>query len=354
MRFFLLLFHKIRLHVRTNPLQMTVFCLGCFICTLAMVMLYGNVMPHMTQETPEKYYRSFDVYLQEPVPIRELDLTDVMNIPYGSAYQVEDIIVNSAIEPGKLDVKASRNDRIFEDYISDAAFVPDGTVPGDQLILSQNTAMHRQTETFELLGKVYFVVGVSTENYITYSDFHDLNLKVDSFRIVLDTKPGRREQNEFTQLLISKFPGCRVKNADYYIAQDRELTAQAVIVMTVLYVLLFLSLAFILYDMLQSGLYVDLIFRLHGATPRRIVQLIVFEQWCILFLFGGLACLTHRVFYENWFAQFNLYTGVVYRVQDYMVIMLTTGLLALCCTMPFAHKIVSKYSYRIKKEATVF
>lgn len=170
----------------------------------------------------------------------------------------------------------------------------------------------------------------------------------------MQSKPGHREKSEFTQLLTSRFPGCRVKNADYYIAQDRELTSQAVIVMAIFYALLFLSLAFILYDMLRSGMYVDMIFRLHGATPRRIWGLLVSEQLIFFSLFGGVACLMHHVFYENWFSTFNLYEDLVYGVQDYFVIVLFTDLLALCCMLPFLHKVVSKYSYRMKKEAAVF
>ena len=350
-RFLSLLIHKIKLSIRYNMILLAVFCLGGFICTLAVIIMYGNVMPHMLRETPEKYYRSFDVYFKEPVLIQTLNLSDAINPPQGSAYEIEDIIVNTSLDSGKTNVKASRNNRIFEDDLSDAAFLFDRADLRSQMILSHNTASYKQTDTYEMFGNIYSVVGFASENYITYNEFYDLNLSVNFFRVVLKSKPTTQQKKEFTQLLASRFPECHVKNADFYMEQDREITVQAIGVMTVLYILLFLSLAFILYDILQSEMYVHMVLRLHGATSRYLLFLIVSELFVLLSVFGGLACLMHHLFYEAWFVSLNLHAGLSYGLLDYLLIVLSTDLAALCCMVPFLHKIMSKYSYQIKKEA---
>ena len=164
--------------------------------------------------------------------IQTLNLSDAINPPQGSAYEIEDIIVNTSLDSGKTNVKASRNNRIFEDDLSDAAFLFDRADLRSQMILSHNTASYKQTDTYEMFGNIYSVVGFASENYITYNEFYDLNLSVNFFRVVLKSKPTTQQKKEFTQLLTSRFPECRVKNADFYMEQDREITVQAIGVMT--------------------------------------------------------------------------------------------------------------------------
>lgn len=353
MRLIRLIICKMKWQIRTNPLLLTIFCLGSFICTLSVIMMYGNVMPHMIRETYEKYYRSFDVFLDRPVSVQQLDVMNTVYLAH-SAYGIEDVIVSASLDSGKTSVKASLENRIFEEDSSGATFDLSSPHLQDQMILSEITASYAKKETFDLLGKTYSVVGVAKDNYLTYSEFHAQDFPVDCFRVILTTKPTSAVRKEYTQCLKTQFSGCRVRNADHYIAQDRELTVTAIGVMIGVYLLLFFALAYILYDILQSELYVHLVFHLHGATIRRLLCLIVGELLFLMTLVGSLACLLHYTLYETWFSSFQLYANVPYRWFDYVLIVLATDLTALCCVSPFLCKWRSKYSYQIKREATVF
>ena len=353
MRYISLFVHKIRLQMKSNPLLLAIFCLGGLICTLSVVILYGNVMPHMTNQIPEKYYRSFDVVLSEPISLQDTNVANTVYTMYGE-YGIENVIVTSDLKSEEGVIRASLKDSIFEDFSSDAKFIEDTDSYIKQIILSRVAVHFKQSETFELFGNTYLVVGYASDTYLTYDEFWNLDLSVTQFRVVLVNKPTAQQREALTQQLLRQFPGCSVQNAKYYIEQDQELTFSAIGIMIVLYLLLFLSLAFILYDIIQSELYVHLIFRLHGATSKHILRLIVGEQLFLLTLFGALACLVHYVFYDVWFSSFNLYAGISYGFVDYAVITLMTDLVALCCMLPFLHKITTKYSYQIKKEAMVF
>lgn len=357
MKYITLFFHKLKLHLVSNPLLLAIFCLGGFVCTLSMVIMYGNTMPHMTEQTPEKYYRSFDVYLDEPIPAQDLDAANLLHTSFGN-YAVEDIIVNAKLESETtsydrdgMNIQASLHDRIFEDHSSTAAFAPESEHSSKQIILSNLSVSHKKTETFDLLGSTYTVVGYADHNYITYSDFFDSNLPIHSFRIVLESKPTSAQREEFTQIILSRFPQSQIKNAEFYIKQDRALATEATGILIVLYILLFLSLAFILYDILQSELYVLIVFRLHGATSFGILLLLVAELLFLLTTSGGLACLVHKCLYDTFFRSFNIYENITYHLRDYTVIVLMTDLLALLCMIPFLRKVMSKYSYQMKKEA---
>jgi len=357
MKYITLFLHKLRLHFVSNPLLLSIFCLGGFVCTLSSVILYGNTMPHMTSQTPEKYYRSFDVHLDEPIPAQNFDTVNLIHTVLGN-YAIEDIVLNAKLEFQKtsydkdgINIQASLRDRIFEEDSSSAAFIPESPSQAKQIILSKLSVSHKKTETFELLGENYMVVGYADHNYITYQDFTSLNLPVHDVRIVLKSEPNANQRDDLTQILLSRFPKSQIQNAKYYLAQDRSLATEAMGILIVLYLLLFLSHAFILYDILQSELYVLIVFRLHGATALQILRLLIGEILFLLTASGGLACLIHKCLYDVVFQNFNLYENITYHICDYAVIILLTDLVALLCMIPFLRKIMSKYSYQMKKEA---
>ncbi len=340
---FFLYYRRIRLNLKSNLFLLGLLGVGICCCTLAMIVLYGNTMPHMTNQTPEKNYRSLDVLFYEPISMTDFDLIDMAGIEY------EDIIYKAVNE--QLNVKASLNNHIYEDFWCDASFGLDPNEHTKQIILSQQLAEFKQIKQYTFLGNTYDVVGYAYDTYIPYAEFLGLNLSVQGIRIVFKQVLSAEQNHMITTQLQSSFYNCSIKDPQIYVQQDVELSIMSVVLVSLLCLILFLSLIYILNEILYSEIYVNNILKLQGASSRFVFILTLVEHLTWFVAFGGLSCFIHDHLYTQVFESFNMYSNVSYDVVDYIFILFIINILALCCMTPLILHVVRKNDgYCVKRK----
>lgn len=348
MRTLSLIFHRIKHHIRSNPLLIAIFVVGCFICSLAIIILYGNTMPHMNNDTNEKYYRTYDIHLNVPTSVQQLNITELMST---KDFDLENIILNSYIEELGMDVKASTTNEIYENYLSDAKFSTNTQLK--QIILSEIFVNYKKYEKYSILNETYAVAGYATNNYIEYNEFLNQNLEINRIRVVFE-KPLTSEQLEaFSNIIKNQYPSSTIRDAQSYVDQDRTLSVYSTILLAFLYFFMFLSLAFIFYYIFKSELHENIIFRIHGASSKHMLVIILGEQLIWVTIAGIISSCIHNLFYTSFFESFNRHANIKFALIDYLIIVIAIDLVSLICLIPFVKKIINRFSYKLRQEANI-
>lgn len=339
MRNLLLAVMRIKDDFTNQKLLMTLYTAGSVICILVFLYFFVNV-PSLIQRyiallnTP--YNRTYSVYLKEETEITKSDfdfLKDYNIENIGVEFHVDDagfyLTVSSTDYLTRGGLTQEQADKIFaDDYILQ---VQCDTSPFSKPNALPKSVILNDTK-FEVIDGIAEITytDIWHTGLISFDSFVKNHFKSSHISIVLKSSLSPRDSSELIALLSEGFEDKGVVSISDPLSNDPTETQRGELLreimnITLLYIICFISCAYLFKYVFDSNRYENTIYSLIGASKRRVVTIMLIEA----------AILSIASFIVAAVINLLIFGTETYGIFDYLAIAVFTLALSILTIIPF-------------------
>ncbi len=352
-----LVFTRLCYSFKQNKSVFIFFLIGCFICSLSLIFLYGNQLsPKVYEVYDSASFSEYSVIFNEPAPYE-----NVVNNPLLKS----DIILDTDISfdmAGDDIPKKEMNLESFDDI--DGFYKMTCSLTGKYELLKGNGRVNfkddelkegknviilpsdrtnpyniKNGDKITVAGREYEVIGMCTTSfnfYIPPETFKKYGYPVDHLVIRTTKHMSRADNSRFIADIHNAFPDSTlgISPSAEYEAADRNAPYEINNIICE-FIVATLSFMFLMKYIIDSSNSENIIYSMVGATRKRIFAIVLIENIVIYGAVASLACVVHKLLYKSFFDQINVYRGITYTLTDYVIIVLAVIVLSCIVSLPF-------------------
>lgn len=354
-------------YISQNRLIFSLYFIGSIVCVIMFAFCYGNLVTiKRIENSDQNIYRKYEIKLSKA---QMLDLKILEDL---KEYTPEEVSFHSElgfnfwgdeIDPDELKEIQEMGgvpDRIAAFLVKNLAlFAEYGRVEfsdtelesGEKVvILPSGKFLGEVDDSIVINDETYRIIGMHTlEDFIIPAQcYFDQGFETKAITIVLPSQLNIMENNHFISLLYSLFPESSIKDpSEYYLMAENSFAGELIMV-SMMYLLAFLSFAFLIKYIMDTGRYEAIIYSIVGASPGKTIGLVFLGNLLLSIISATIGIAIHMGLYNIIFNKLNLIDNLVYRFKDYALILIFTVVVSAIILIPFCIDYYKKSLYSLK------
>lgn len=340
MRNLLLAIMRIKDDFTNQKLLMTLYTVGSVICILVFLYFFANV-PSLIQRyiallnTP--YNRTYGVYLKEETEITQSDFDflkdyDIENI--GVEFSTNDAGIYLTVSSAEYLTRGGLIQEQADAILADGNYILQ--VQNDNISFNKSNSLPKmitlndtEFEVIDDIAKITYT-DIWHTGLISFDSFVKNHFKSSHISIVLKSSLSPRDSSELIALLSEGFEDKGVVSISDPLSNDPTETQRGELLreimnITLLYIICFISCAYLFKYVFDSNRYENTIYSLIGASKRRVVTIMLIEA----------AILSIASFIVAAVINLLIFGTETYGIFDYLSIAVFTLALSILTIIPF-------------------